>query len=176
MSHNKKPYEMLVKQIANEYGNYFFYLSIANHYENLNYKGFAKYYKHSAEEELEHANKIMAYLWKKQYYFTIPTPNIREMPDNMTDLAIAEARLELEEQTSKEWTEIFETAKGKYGLVPKNGKMSYQEVEACEPSVTQDIATDFIKIQDDEVAEANEFIAKIKMTTNLLILDKELQG
>ena len=40
-----KVYEILVSQIANEMGNYYFYNRIANHYEKLNYKGFAKYFK-----------------------------------------------------------------------------------------------------------------------------------
>ena len=172
---NKKVFEMLLAQHGREIGNYYFYLNIAAHYENKNYRGFAKYFRDAANEEKEHADKVADYLFKKQYKVNMfPMPEARDMPNDMTDEVIAEARLEIEEMTSEEWNAIYETAKGKYGIVPKNGKMAYQETEPCEPSVAQTIATEFIQIQDSEEQEANDFLARVRMASNILILDKEL--
>lgn len=173
---NKKPYELLVKQIANELGNFIFYNRISAHYEMKNWKGFAKYFRDAANEEKEHADKIMDYLYKKQYVFNIPMPIERQMPGDMTDIGIAEARLKLEEDTTDEWYAIYESAKGRYGVQSKNGKNVYGELDKCEPSVVETIATEFIKIQDTEEEEANNFISKVRMSSNILILDKELQG
>ena len=168
---------MILAQHGREIGNYYFYLNISAHYENKNYKGFAKYFRDAANEEKEHADKIADYLFKKQYNVSMfPLPEARGMPEDMSDEGIAEARLTIEETTSEEWYKIYEAAKGKYGIVPKNGKMSYQETEPCEPSVVETIATEFIKIQDEEEQEANDFLARVRMATNILILDKELQG
>lgn len=171
---NVKPYDLLVKQLGNEMGNFLFYKRIAAYYAGKNYNGFKKYFSDAADEEMKHFQKIFDYLDKKQYIFSPPMPVERAMPDDMTDEGIALFRLELEEGTTKEWNEIYEAAKGKYGLVAKNGKTAYSEVEKCEPSVIETIASEFIDIQDSEEQEAHDFIAKVQMATNILVLNKEL--
>lgn len=176
---NDKPFELLVAQLGNEMGNFYLYNQIATHYENMNWKGFAKYFRDAANDELGHYNKIYEYLVKKQYEFTIPLPVKRELPKDMSCESIAMAVLELEENTTAEWYNIYELAKGKYSIVPKNGKQTYSEVEKCEPSIVETIATEFIKIQDDEEEEANDFLAMVQLAVkenNLYNLNKQLEG
>jgi ferritin-like protein len=168
--------ELLINQLGNEMGNAIFYKRIAAHYAGLNYNGFKKYFSDAGDEEMEHFQKIFDYLDKKQIPFIPPMPVDRPLPKDMTDIGIAEAKLSLEQGTTAEWYAIYESAKGKYGITPKNGKQIFGELEKCDPSVMETIATEFINIQDAEEQESHDYIAKLNMCTNILLIDKELQN
>lgn len=169
---NTKPFEMLVAQLGKEMGNFLFYKRIAAHYAGKNWNGFKKYFSGAAEEEMEHFQKVFDYLDKKQYSFIPPMPVDRPLPADMTEESIFAARLALEEGTTAEWNAIYETAKGRYGIVPDKGRQVYKETDKCEPSVVETIAAEFIAIQYAEEEEAHNALAKVRMTKDMHLLDE----
>lgn len=174
-----KAYDLLIQQLGKEMSNFYFYKQIAAHFEGKNWTGFAKYFSDQADDEKEHFDKILAYLYKKQIPLTIPMAVMPEMPDIMNCVSIFESALAREKATTSDWNAIYEAAKGKYGAVKKDGKTIIAETDGCNPSVVETIAVEFIAIQDAEEEEAYNKLAEVTLAVdegNLWAMNEKLKG
>lgn len=59
---SKKMLDALNSHMKEEFYSGYFYLSMASYFENQNLRGFAKWFKGQAKEELEHALKFFEYI------------------------------------------------------------------------------------------------------------------
>lgn len=81
---NEKIIELLNSQINKEFESAYLYLSISNFYASKNLKGFSNYFNKQAQEEMEHAYKIMNYLHDEDVF--VELKDIKVTKANFTDL------------------------------------------------------------------------------------------
>ncbi|MBE6469783.1 MAG: ferritin [Coriobacteriaceae bacterium] len=100
MAVNEKVSEILEKQINEELFSSYFYLAIADYFEDRGLKGFANWYMIQTKEELDHAMAIRRYLLDNDYTPTLeaiakPTVHFEN------DLAALKAGLAHEEHVTE---------------------------------------------------------------------------
>lgn len=81
---NEKIIELLNSQINKEFESAYLYLSISNFYASKNLKGFSNYFNKQAQEEMEHAYKIMNYLHDEDVF--VELKDIKVTKANFSDL------------------------------------------------------------------------------------------
>jgi ferritin len=159
MEMNKKLEDAFNKQINKELHSGYIYLSMSAYFENENFPGMAKWMKHQAQEEYEHAMKLFNFLVER---------------GNKVELKAIDAV----PTTWKSPLDVFETAlnheKKVTGLIHSLLDLSMQEKD--HPAVSH--LQWFVDEQVEEEASADAIVQKLKMTDGhkhvLLMLDKEL--
>ncbi|WP_085831001.1 ferritin [Collinsella vaginalis] len=99
MAMNEKVSEVLEKQINEELFSSYFYLTIADYFEDRGLKGFANWYVIQMKEELDHAMALRRYLLDNDY---TPTMEAIEKPtaNFASDLDALKAGLAHEEHVT----------------------------------------------------------------------------
>lgn len=156
---DKKILQVLNEQINAELYSSYLYLAMSAHFESVNLKGFAKWMRAQAKEEVAHAMKIFDYI------------NERGGRVILTQIA-----------TPKEkWHSPLEAFTDAYKHEQKVTAMINKLVELA--SKTKDYATHsflqwYVDEQVEEEAQTSEIVEKLKMikeqTCGIFILDKEL--
>jgi ferritin len=159
MEMNKKLEDAFNKQINKELHSGYIYLSMSAYFENENLSGMAKWMKHQAHEEYEHAMKLFNFVVERGNRVelkAIEAPPI----DWINPLKVFENALEHEKKVT--------------GLIHDLMDLSIKEKD--HPAVSH--LQWFVNEQVEEEATADAIVQKLKMVGEakhaLLMLDKEL--
>ncbi|MFH1785199.1 MAG: ferritin [Candidatus Micrarchaeota archaeon] len=149
----------LNKQVNEELYAWYLYLSAAMHLETKNFDGFAAWMKHHADEEMEHAKKIMDYINERG------------------------GKVVLKQITAPktEWKTIQEVFEDAYNHELKVTEMIYDLSNIADDE--DDLTTEtflqwFLTEQAEEEKITSELVEKVKMAGNnmgaLLMLDGKI--
>nr|CAH0112501.1 unnamed protein product [Daphnia galeata] len=102
------------KQINIELNAHYQYLALASYYDrdDVALKGFAHFFKHSAEEEHEHAEKFMKYQNLRGGRVVLSAINRPAQTEWATPLAAIEFALNLEKQVNQSLLDLHKVASG----------------------------------------------------------------
>ncbi|MBC7081040.1 MAG: ferritin [Thermoplasmatales archaeon] len=150
--------KMLNNQINAEFYSAYLYLSMSNYYEGMNLKGFAKWMKIQAKEELGHAMKIYEYVIERG----------------------EKVKLMKIESPPSEWSSPLNAFEEAYAHEVKITKMInniYAVAMEEKDFATVSMLKWFIDEQVEEEASTNEIVQKIKLAgeERLFLIDKELE-
>ncbi|MEM2934950.1 MAG: ferritin [Candidatus Thermoplasmatota archaeon] len=148
--------KMLNAQINAEFYSAYLYFSMSNYYEAINLKGFAKWMRIQAKEEMGHAMKIYDYVIERG----------------------GKVNLMKIEKPPSEWNSplhAFEEAYAHEVRITKMINNIYTAAMEEKDYATLSMLKWFIDEQIEEEASTNEIVQKIKMAgENLFLIDKEL--
>ncbi|MEM1513807.1 MAG: ferritin [Candidatus Thermoplasmatota archaeon] len=148
--------KMLNAQINAEFYSAYLYFSMSNYYEAINLKGFAKWMRIQAKEEMGHAMKIYDYVIERG----------------------GKVNLMKIEKPPSDWNSplhAFEEAYAHEVRITKMINNIYTAAMEEKDYATLSMLKWFIDEQVEEEASTNEIVQKIKMAgENLFLIDKEL--
>jgi ferritin len=156
---SKKLYEVLNDQIKYELDSAYIYLSMAADCEAKNLNGFANWFKHQSQEEVNHAMKIYQFLLDRGE--EVKLKQIDQPPNNYkSPVAIFEAALKHEQKVT--------------GLINR----CYETAVAEKDYPAQIMLHWFIEEQVEEEQQASEIVEQLKMAGDssaaLLMMDRQL--
>lgn len=159
MEMNEKLEEAFNEQINKELHSGYIYLSMSAYFEDLNLPGMAKWMKHQAHEEYEHAMKLFDFVVERGN--RVKLKPIDEVPINWeSPLNVFEEALAHEKKVTNLINNLLE--------------LSIKEKDHAAVSHLQW----FVDEQVEEEASADDIVQKLKMAEGhkhvLLMLDKEL--
>ena len=148
----------LNEQVNNEFYSSWIYMAMAYSFEEMNLKGFAKWFFAQAEEEKSHAMKIAGYIVDQG-----GTVKLKQLSEPQGDYeyaeAIVKATLEHEKKVTKQIDEIAALA------------------ESENDRATREFMNWFIKEQVEEVSTATDLLNMVQMAQSpgqLLMLQSHL--
>jgi ferritin len=155
---SKKLYEVLNDQIKYELDSAYIYLSMAANCEAKNLNGFANWFKHQSQEEVNHAMKIYQFLLDRGE--EVKLKQIDQPPNNYkSPVAIFEAALKHEQKVT--------------GLINR----CYETAVAEKDYPAQIMLHWFIEEQVEEEQQASEIVEQLKMAGDssaaLLMVDRQ---
>merc|ERR1712217_209672 len=148
-------------QINAEFTASYVYRSMAAHFDrdDVALPGFSKFFLESAEEELEHAQKLIEYLNKRGGRVVLK-PVVAPKTEWTSALEAVEDALALEKEVNEKLLKLHAVADG-----------------ACDPQMTDFLEGEFLKEQVDANRELADLITQIKRVGDGLgvyLIDKEL--
>ncbi len=156
---SKKLFEVLNNQIKYELDSAYVYLSMAGHCEATNLNGFASWFRHQSQEEVNHAMKIYQFLLDRGEQ--VKLQQIDEPPHSF-----------------KNPVDIFERALKHEQKVTALINTCYETAIAEKDYPAQVMLQWFIEEQVEEEQQAGEIVEQLKMVGDsgaaLLMMDKQL--
>lgn len=158
---SKKMQDALNKHLTEEFYSSYLYLSMAAHFESLNWKGFANWFRIQSQEEYGHAMKFYAYILQ----------------------AGGKVTLKQVDTPKTTWKSVMEAFKDTLAHEQKITELIHKLVDLAIQS--KDYATNnflqwFVTEQVEEENTVEEIIHKLEMIGDnkggLYMLDRELGG
>ncbi len=159
MKISEKVQSAINNQLSNELYSSYLYLSMSAHFESANFKGFAKWMRNQAQEELMHAMKLYDYLVRRS----------------------GRVQLKAIEAPKNSWASPVQVFEEAYEHEMKVSQMINDLVQLA--LTEKDYATEnalqwFVNEQVEEEDTANDIVSKLRLIgddkSNLLLLDREL--
>ena len=135
------------KQINLELYASYVYMSMAGHFDrdDVALKGFAKFFKHSSDEEREHAEKLIKYQNKRGGRVVLQDIKKPERDEWGTGLAAMQAALDLEKHVNQSLLDLHE-------LANKNN----------DPQMTDFLEGEYLKEQVESIKELADHVTNLK--------------